>query len=267
MASAKELYEAGQLHAALQAVTAEVKAAPTDVAKRTFLFGLLCLAGEWERAGKQLDVIGAQDVKAEMGVQVHRNNIAAERQRENVFNQPAVPKFLVEPPAYVSLHLSALQVVRTGAYGAAREQLDRAEEERPACPVQWNGESYSDFRDADDWVAPVLEFIVQDRYCWLPYEHLQRIEIQPPARLSDLIWIQAKVIAKPLAGGFTGEGFIPALYAGTARHANEQVCLGRMTDWLAYNDELARGAGLRLLLAGDEQDKTIFETQTVEFGS
>lgn len=266
MISAKELYDAGQLHAAIQAVTNEVKAAPTDVSKRTFLFGLLSLAGEWERAEKQLDVIGAQDIKAEMGVQIFRNNITAERQRAAVFSQGGLPKFFVEPPAYVSLHVSALQALQAGDFATAREQLDRAEEERPAFPVQWNGEEHGDFRDADDWVAPVLELIVQDRYLWLPYEHIQRIEIQPPSKLSDLVWIQSKVIAKPVAGGFSGEGFIPARYIGSDKHTNELVSLGRMTDWSAYNEDLARGAGLRLFLVG-EQDKTIFETQTVEFGN
>ena len=56
---AKGLLDAGNLTAAIEAATREVKAHPADVAARTFLFELLLFAGEWERALKQLDVVEA----------------------------------------------------------------------------------------------------------------------------------------------------------------------------------------------------------------
>ncbi|MEP7341345.1 MAG: type VI secretion system accessory protein TagJ [Acidobacteriota bacterium] len=266
MVTARQLLDAGQLKAAIEAVTGEVRAAPGDISKRVFLFELLCFAGEWERAEKQLDVIGAQDVKAEIGVKIYRDNIAAERQRHQVFNHGALPNFFVEPTAYVSWHLKAVSHIRAGEYTAAREWLERAEEERPAFPGKFNGQPFGDFRDADDLVAPILELIVQDRYLWLPFSQIKRLEIVRPAKLRDLIWAPVKIEAAESLGGFTGQAFIPALYAGTSQHENDQVRLGRMTDWRAYDGELAASAGLRLFLV-DGEDKTIFEANTIEFGS
>lgn len=82
MAMAKELFDAGQLQAAIEEITREVKANPTDMARRAFLFGLLCFAGEWDRAEKQLDVMGHQDARTDIGARIYRQNIAAERKRE-----------------------------------------------------------------------------------------------------------------------------------------------------------------------------------------
>jgi type VI secretion system protein ImpE len=58
---AKELVQGGLLHAAIENVTQAVKHDPTDVMLSTVLFELLCFAGDWDRAEKQLDVIGHQE--------------------------------------------------------------------------------------------------------------------------------------------------------------------------------------------------------------
>jgi type VI secretion system protein ImpE len=63
MPTAKELLDAGKLAGAIEAATAEVKANPTDVPRRTTLFELLCFAGDWDRAEKQIDVIGQQSMR------------------------------------------------------------------------------------------------------------------------------------------------------------------------------------------------------------
>ncbi|MGA9389246.1 MAG: virulence protein SciE type, partial [Candidatus Sulfotelmatobacter sp.] len=54
----QELYRAGHLNDAIKAVSAEVRDNPTDARRRVFLFELLCFAGEYERADKQLEVLG-----------------------------------------------------------------------------------------------------------------------------------------------------------------------------------------------------------------
>ena len=68
MSQAKALLDAGQLGAAIEELTREVKANPTDTSRRIFLFELLCLAGDLDRAEKQLDVVGSADAQAAAGV-------------------------------------------------------------------------------------------------------------------------------------------------------------------------------------------------------
>lgn len=261
MTQAKALVDAGKLGAAIEEVTRQVKAHPTDASQRIFLFELLCFAGEWDRAEKQLDAIGHQDIKAEIGVQVYRNNIKAERDRRRLLSDGLHPHFLTEPPAYVDLHLAAINRLREGNVAEARQTLDRAEEERPTLSGTFNGERFEDFREWDDLLGPVLELIVNGQYTWLPFQQIRRLEVNPPKQTRDLVWAGARIEASDRT---IGEVYIPALYAGSSEHSNDQVRLGRMTDWKRVSDDLSLAVGLRVFLV-DGEDKPLFEARSVEF--
>jgi type VI secretion system protein ImpE len=262
MEKAKSLLDAGELGAAIEQLISDVKANPTDTTLRTFLFELLCFAGEWERAEKQLDVIGHQSVETSIGVQAYRNNIKAERDRQRLFTDGLQPHFLNEPPAYVDLLLTASNRLREGNAAEARELLDRAEEERPALPGKLNdNRAFADFRDYNDATGSVFELIVKDQYTWLPFEQVKRIEIAAPKNLRDLLWASARVES---TDGTMGEVFLPTLYAGSAEHENEQVRLGRMTDWRERGEDIYTGVGMRLFLIDDE-DKALLEVRSIEF--
>jgi len=249
MEEATRLFDAGQLGAAIQSISQEVKARPSDVQPRIFLFELLCFAGDFDRAERQLEAIGHQSASAELGVQVYLNNIKAERDRLKLFSDGLEPHFLIEPPSYVDLQLTAINRLREGNYSDARELLDRAEEERPALAGKLPGSQFSDFRDYDDRIGPVLELIVRDKYTWLPFEQINRLKIARPKQLRDLMWAPAQIEG---ADGTVGEVFVPALYVGSSKHENDQVKLGRMTDWTCVSEDLYLGAGLRLFMVADD---------------
>lgn len=261
MSRAKELLDAGQLTAAIEQVTGEVKNKPTDASLRLLLFELLCFAGDFNRAEKQLDVVGHQDAKIDLGVQVYRNNIKAERDRRRLFSEGLQPHFLSEPPEYVDRQLEAVNQFRQGNLTGARELLDRVEEERPAISGKLSGKTFQDFRDCDDFVGPVLELIVHDKYTWLPFEQIQRLEIPEPKQLRDLIWISAGIES---AQGAVGEVYLPVLYAGSSDHPNDMVKLGRMTDWKAWNEDLYTAVGSRLFLI-DNEERPMFKANKLEF--
>lgn len=260
MTQAKSLFEAGKLTEAIEELLREVKANPTDIARRTFLFELSCFAGDWERAGRQLDAIGVQSAEAEMGVQVYRNCIKAERDRARLIADGLQPHFLSEPPAYVDMHLDAFNRLREGNASEARRTLDLAEEERPAFAVRVNGEPFADFRDYDDFFGPVLELIVQDKYTWLPLEQIVRMEIDEPKHLRDLLWASAiiETTDKEL------KAFLPVLYPASSGEANDLVQLGRMTDWKEVGEELYLGRGLHLF-AVEGAERPLLEVRSVEF--
>jgi type VI secretion system protein ImpE len=81
--NAQELYRAGRLGEALKALSAEVRDNPTDARRRTFLFELLCFAGEYGRADKQLEVLAQAGPQSEIGVLLYRSALFAERQRQD----------------------------------------------------------------------------------------------------------------------------------------------------------------------------------------
>jgi len=261
MTQAKELFQAGKLQEAIDELVKEVKANPSDTGRRTFLFELSCFAGDWDRAERQLDVIGHQSAEAELGVMIFRSNIKAEQERRRLFVDGVQPHFLNEPPAYIDLFIAAINQMRQGQAAEARATLDKAEEERPAISGRCGDKSFEDFRDYDDFVAPVLELIVKERYAWLPFEQIKRLEISPPKELRDLLWASARVEA---VDGTIGEVYVPVLYTGSSDYRDDAVRLGRVTDWNQVGEDVYRAVGLRLFVA-DGKEKSLFETGAVDF--
>ena len=261
MNEAKAELDAGNLDSALEAALNAVKSKPTDAAARTFLFELACFAGDYDRAEKQLDVIGHTDINAMIGSQIFRQNLKAERDRLRFFSDSQKPEFLMSTPAYVEDLFTANNRLREGSITEARQILDKVEEERPAFSCEINGEEVSDFRDYNDATCCIFEAIVKEQYVWLPFEQVQQIEFEPPKNLRDLFWAQAKV---EMTNGTNGEMFIPVLYANSWKSDNDQVRLGRMTDWVDAGEEIFIGRGMKLFWM-DGKEKSILEIRTIKF--
>lgn len=248
MNEAKTMLDAGNLSGAMEAALSAVKAKPTDGNARIFLFELACFSGDWERAEKQLDVIGHQDNNAMIGSLIFRGNLKAERDRLRFLSHGQKPEFIMEPPDYVLGLLTANNRVREGNLTEAREILDKVEEQRPAFAAKINGETVSDFRDYNDLTSCVFEVIIKDTYTWLPMEQVERIEIFPAKSLRDLFWMQAKV---ETTNGTNGEMFMPALYANSFKSDSDEVRLGKVTDWKDIGEDIYAGEGMRLFQIGD----------------
>jgi type VI secretion system protein ImpE len=261
MNESKMQLDAGNLNAAVESALATVKSKPTDVQSRTFLFELSCFSGDWERAERQLDVIGQQDVNAMVGSLIFKQNFHAERNRMRYFSDGLKPEFLQPPPAYVEDLLAANNRLREGNASEARAILDKVEEDRPAFACRVNGAEKEDFRDYNDLTMCVFEAILKETYVWLPMEQVKKIEFFEPKSLRDLYWIQAKV---DLASGLGGEMFFPALYANSWKSADDSVRLGRKTDWRDLGAEVYVGEGLREFFTEGEA-KAILEIKEIEF--
>lgn len=261
MNDAKTLLDAGNLSGATEAVLAGVKQNPTDVGLRTFLFELSCFAGDWTRAEKQLDVIGHQDANTMIGSLIYRQCLEAERKRARLFSDGLKPEFLADPPDYVYGLLTANNRIREGNITEAREILDKIEEERPAFSCQANGNQVEDFRDYNDLTSCVLEVIIKDSYVWVPLEQVEKIEFVPPKSLRDLFWIQANL---ETANGTNGEVLVPSLYVNSYKNQEDQVRLGRMTDWREIGEDVYVGEGLKLFWI-EGKDTPILELKEVVF--
>lgn len=261
MEDAKILLEAGDLKGAIDSVLNFVRNNPTDIPARIFLFELSCFSGDWDRAEKQLDVIGHQDANAMIGALIYRQNFKVERDRARYFSDGLKPGIIAPPPTYVEDLLQANNRLREGNLAEARAMLDAIEEERPAFKALINGAEYSDFRDYNDSTMCIFEVIFKDSYVWLPIEQVTKIEFFKPQTLRDLYWIQARV---ELVDGTNGEMFFPSLYSGSSASDNDLVRLGRMTDWRDLGDDLFAGEGLKLFWM-DGKDRSILDIETIEF--
>ena len=231
-----ELYRAGRLNDAIKALGAELRDNPTDFRRRTFLFELLCFAGEYERADKQLEVLAQAGPETEMGVLLYRSALFAERQRQDVFERGDFPS--TQLPDDDS----------TSRGGTA------------------NGKSFTDFSDADPRVGPKLEIFAAGNYLLLPLEHVASIEIPPPSKLRDLIWTPAAVRTTPaFKGTELGEVFLPVLAPFSWRHPDEAVRLGRMTVWeTPQGGEYQVPYGQKMWVV-DEEEIPFLELRALEF--
>jgi type VI secretion system protein ImpE len=171
------------------------------------------------------------------------------------------PHFLCEPPPYLHFHLEAVNRLREGQPAEAKALLGQSEHARRRVPGQLAGQPFSDFRDSDDVLSPFLEVFIQANYVWLPFEQIKHLTIPLPKQLRDLLWTPAVLEAHD---GPVGEVFLPVLYAGSSTHANDQVKLGRMTDWQMAGEEVVRGLGQHLFLL-DGNDRGLLELRELTF--
>jgi type VI secretion system protein ImpE len=230
--NARELFQAGKLDEAIQALGADLRSNPGDVQKRTFLFELLCFAGQYDRAEKQLDALAGTNKETDMGALLYRAALHAERMRHDLF---AKREFPATTAGTVSLQGTI------------------------------NGQPFQKLEDADPRLGARLEVYAAGAYLWLPFEHISRIQMQPPKRLRDLIWITALVhTSEAFKGRELGEVLVPALQPFSWKHQDEQVRLGRITDWQQEETGEAVPVGQKMLLV-DGEELPILEVREIEF--
>ena len=261
--STQQHFEAGRLNDAVAAATDEVRNNPTRLETRTTLFEFLSFCGELDRAEKQLDVVGQQDAKSEWAVQVYRNVLAAERSRRRLWSDGLSPEFLLDPPEYVQWHLQAINRLRDGNPSEANELLAKSAEQRSDVLATIGERPAAAFQDCDDLLGPVLELIILRDYVWLPLEQVRELEIMKPERPRDLIWIPVRLV---LQDDSQRRGYMPVLYPGTHQHPDDQVKLGRMTDWQETDGGPVRGVGQKMFLHGEDAI-SLLELGEVRFGA
>lgn len=217
--NAVELFHAGRLQDAITALGSEVRDNPTDPQRRTFLFELLCFAGEYERAGKQLDVLAAGSPEAANGGLLYRSALHAQQLREDQFNK--------------------------GAYSAPPTD---------ALTGTLNGKPFSRLRDADPRLGARLEVYAAGQCTWIPFQYIASIRTQPPRQLRDLMWLPALVkTSESYEGLDLGEMLLPVLTPFSWDDESEDVKLGRVTEWVALESGHEVPIGRKLLLVDDEE--------------
>ena len=252
--NAGELYKAGRLQEAIEAQVQEVKTHPADHAKRLFLFELLVFAGELDRARRQIDAIQYEDNDLQIAQMSYRKLIDSEEARRRLFADGVAPEFFGTPSEHLRLRLEAVNRLREGHAAEAAETLAKAEAATPPIRGKLNEVAFESLRDADDLLAGVLEVMAQGRYYWVGLDQVVTVAMNPPRFPRDLLFIPAQLELSDQAG----EVFLPALYPGTHAHADDQVRLGRMTDWKAVEGGPALGVGLHTFLR-DDDDVTLLE--------
>ncbi len=256
---AQQALKDGDPAAALKLLQDQVRAKPQDAKLRVFLFQLLCVLGQWDRALTQLNVAGDLDASTLPMVQTYREVLQCERLRMAVLAGKKAPMLFGEPQPWLALLIEAM--LRDGRGESAQAQQLRAQafEEAPATAGKAGDQAFEWIADADTRLGPVLEIIVNGKYYWLPFSRLTRIAFEAPADLRDTVWTPAQFM---FANGGEVVGFVPTRYVGSEA-ADAGYQLARRTDWQEPSPGHFIGLGQRML-ATNEGELAMMDLRTID---
>lgn len=260
LADAEAALRAGDPDAALAQLQAAVRSQPADAKLRVFLFQLLAVLGQWERALNQLNVATELDASTLAMAQMYRETLRCEVLRAEVFAGKRVPLLFGEPEQWLALLLESLLTAGRGDHAAALRLREQAFELAPASPGRIDGTPFAWLADADGRLGPVCEAVINGRYYWIPYARLASIDIEAPSDLRDFVWAPAHFV---FTNGGETVGVIPTRYPGSESAADGALKLGRRTDWLEHDGDY-RGLGQRLLTT-DGAEYALLDIRRIEF--
>jgi type VI secretion system protein ImpE len=228
---AEDLFREGKLEDAIRLLGSELRDDPSNAQKRTFLFELLCFSGEYDRAEKQLDLLGDLNKDAMLASLLYRGALNAERTRQDMFEKGTLTPPVLDPPK-VSGTL--------------------------------NGKPFESICDADPRVGARLEVIAGGDYLWIGFEHIAHLKIEAPKRLRDLLWATARLQTGPsFKGQDLGDVLLPALTPESVASDEPDIRLGRATEWVRDESGIEFPLGRKLLLV-DGEEIPLLEVRTLE---
>ena len=260
---AEELLRQGRPTEALEKLQEEVRNRPSDPKLRVFLFQLLCVLGQWERAMTQLNVAADLDAQNLLMASVCRPALNCEALRAGIWAGTRSPLILGKPQEWVGWMLQANQMAVEGRYAESEELRRQAFEQAPAIPGTINGQPFEWIADADPRLGPILEVIVNGAYYWVPFSNAREIRIEAPADLRDVVWTPAQFT---WANGGESAGLIPTRYPGSENSEQDAILLAHRTEWIEREGGLYEGLGQRLLVT-DEAEYALLDLRQITLES
>jgi type VI secretion system protein ImpE len=256
---AEDRLREGDLEESLRQLQEQVRKDPANAKHRIFLFQLLALMGQWERAMNQLNVAGELDAGTLAMVQTYREALRCEVLRGEIFAGRRSPLVFGTPDEWLALLMEAQSLLAQGAGEQARAMRERALEAAPTTAGTIDGASFDWIMDGDNRLGPVLEAIVNGRYYWIPFQRIRSIQIEAPADLRDLVWMPAFFT---WANGGESAGLIPTRYPGSEASADPEVRRSRRTEWLEQPGEAYVGQGQRMFYT-DSGEYALMEVRRI----
>ncbi|MGI4732242.1 MAG: type VI secretion system accessory protein TagJ [Janthinobacterium lividum] len=256
--NADNLLRAGDLDGARRALVEAVRRTPGDVPTRMFLFSLLAIAGEWDKARIQLTTLAQLSPEAQMLSVAYGQAIDAERERAAVFAGEAAPTLHVASDWALGL-AEAVAHEAAGRADVADETRSTALDAAPDTPGDLDGEAFDWIADADRRFGPTFEAIVGGRYGWQPFDQIRSITSDGPRDLRDLVWYPVEIAFRD---GRTTAALLPARYPGIPADPAER--LARATGW--SDGPMGQvGSGQRLWSLSTGEDRGLLSVRSLVF--
>jgi len=263
MSLAEQYLKAGNLTEALTQLQSQIKKDPSNATLRTFLFQLLAVLGQWDRALAQLNVTGELDAMTLPMVQNYREAIRCELLRTQVFLGRHTPQIFGEPQQWIALLVQALKLTADKNYQEAKQLRDQAFELAPFTAGSINTEDFEWLADADSRLGPLLEVFIDAQYFWMPFTQIKSISIEAPADLRDLVWLPVRMV---LNNDSEFLALIPTRYPESEVSEDNLIKLARKTEWLNCGEDTYLGLGQRILTTNNN-DYALLDVREILFNN
>lgn len=241
---ARELFQSGRLEEALSELKQQIRGKPGDPNLRVFLFQLLSVVGDWERALDQLELVGEMDDDSLLMVQLYRVALECEPLRAGTFAGERTPLFVGEPGEWQGAWAKANELAGQGHAEASEKMREQAWGEMPSLSGTINGEPFEWIMDGDSRLGPCVEAMLENKYFWVPLTCVRKMQVEEPTDVRHLVWVP--VMFEWQNGGDVG-GLMPVRYPGSESHEDSAIRLARRTDWVEQ-DGAYHGVGQKMLL-------------------
>jgi type VI secretion system protein ImpE len=261
--SAFDSLRVGKLQESLGELQDEVRRHPADPKPRIFLFQLLSVMGQWDRAMTQLGVLAEMDDSALAMVQTYRELLQCESLRREVFAGRRTPLVVGEPEQWVALLIEALRLGGEGRVVESQAIRAQAFDLAPPTSGSLDGQQFEWIADSDPRLGPVLELVVNGRYSWAPFSRVRCLALDEPSDLRDLVWLPAHVT---WTNGGETVAFVPVRYPGSEQSADDAIALARKTEWADQGSDLYFGLGQRMFVT-DAGEHPVLEVRHIDLGA
>ncbi|HEY0303138.1 MAG TPA: type VI secretion system accessory protein TagJ, partial [Rhizomicrobium sp.] len=193
MEQADRLLKSGDLAGARAALVQAVRERPGDVGARMFLFQLLAVAGEWDKAETQVRALAQTTPEAQMLATVYGQAIAAERARALAFQGKAPFPLLLETPDWLQKLAAALEAFSKNDAVLGEDLRGQAFDAAPEVAGAWNGDRFERIADADARFGPALEAVIGGRWGLIGWDEIAALKSEGPADLRDIVWLPVEM--------------------------------------------------------------------------
>lgn len=260
MADADLLFRQGDLDGARAALVEVVKSAPSDAKARMFLFQLLAVAGEWDKAKKQLATLAQLSPEAMMLSVAYGQAIEAEAQRAKVFAGEVRAELLMDSE-WARPIPEAIEHYIHGRIEAGDAARDAAFDGAPDMAGEIDGVTFDWIADADSRFGPTFEAIIGGKYGLVPFDVVETMKSEGPKDLRDIIWYPVQIGFK---AGHSVAAMLPARYPGTETTGAPDERLTRSTGWndVAWGQA---GSGQHIWSLSTGEDRDLLSVRALTF--
>lgn len=243
---AQALLAGGQVEEALAQVSADIRLQPRDSQARALLFTILCINGDWERAGQQLETWAKLEPGLLPGLVAYERLLSLEKDRQSVFCGETDPP--LNGPLESDEDRLQEEVVRLWCAGQRSEAGALAARRKDS---QIRGQSdafpFLGIEDFDSRFGQFLEVFLPSGYSLIPFSRIKSLEAESTTTYLDCIW-------RSVAIRLNGEvlpAYLPGRYPHSEHSQDPLVRLARKTVGEEQEPGLFTGSGQRLWLTGE----------------